>query len=1706
MTFPSSPGPLIGTGYGGIPYGTGGYGSGHHPRAPVSVDGGYGGSPYGHAPYGSIGYNPPVLANVRSLNGTQIEIAFNESVDWTANATLASSYTLTPVFGAPATILIAAVSTESTVLITHTGTTLGGQYLLTVNVNVTLPPLETGRNTAYLLTFGEDSTVTAIATDGSHVLIETSAPILLESEWPPGAGDPASYLLDTTYPIAPNISAVEHPFEEDQSKILLTVSGMTSVNYNAVVGVSGAVFYDATTYPNFDDSFDGVVVGVGATNVDSGRLILSKSTMQTYGWSFGDLTGRMTPGCTFRADVSFNATEATLTPPLSSGTVARFGISDGSVQLFIALSRVSGFDVLDITSGAFATQVPATWSAGETTLSVLRNARGDFVTVLLDGVPLITFDAGNLAGPSTIPTGLQFTLTAGTMVNAFPVLGLQLTASNTLYTTAWNFLHGLISPFVGSAASARSTLRTQHGPLVRNWGDWTPATAADVAVRLNGVSVDVEGVNSYTGEITLSTPIPLFEPGSNNIEIDYAWMKLPIFPIIGLNTVGLTLNKWDIPVGQRNATTLGSGGRGAMSTGRFRYGAVLPPIRARAPIQTSHRFIAFDAEYTARTNDNGSLRLNKSPLAFAQGDLVQSHETSQISYEGLTSPVADGWTLSGSDSGSAEGGSYTIVLNSNDTPAIYWKAIDLKFPAAVMVAAQLQARTWLGHGVYVGPSVGMHDNNRLYLAGLLFVESMQHVGILLDSARPDLAASWEIGPAVSIKILGATTFYTESSTFATAQVRGTTTRFRVAVGPQAGTYTVANCSVSTSRTGFIGSILESFPESPDTYGAESAVALLEVAWDQPILMQLAVNPVERSATLIVSGVIARSNIMVTNVSTAIEPALTAGILPVTDDGGAVFWGNGSRGPSGASSTWAYVRGFVQPNIARTHYRGATVTVPTTETPDEAVVDPWFVEDGHGWGSVDSALQVINHTAATVAGTSFSYARIEPFLTVRTVATMSGSLQVDSYSGSGGAQILLSDGRRDVIVATLAYAEGGVAPAPYRRLVSMPTVSITNLVLPESEGWSKIAIGTATSLLIDAVGRGLRVDHATLQHVFWAQPLSAGEDGTEDVVADVVFSTSLTTILPGEGPLLSVPAGGGRTVVLGLASAPARVVLLNGSAIAASFAFAWNDGNTHQYRVITNEDTDTVSVLADNVLLGVAALSAFPTTGDRGVVFGIASPGDGTTIWRSAAAHPVPNTHVKQTLGMRSNYWAANPADINGWIIPRTDSTGAKNSSAAALPVVMDWTSTLEIQVVFDTTWGAKLYRSDISATTVQAVVEYPRLPRSTSGVGHVAFGAVESSVLSKQSWGDVTYRIATTDSASFIAPQKMTLNRSNVLTSGELLQDKQPEIVVVPVDPGGMTISLRAAHIHFARIYSIILGSVIVASDEFVFDEGTQTITLASPVPTGLSNATVTGVAGVPVTNTYLCSQPFAQGTTILNENTPPFSATQALDRSIVSTEVCNVDSEGQTNLLSPFCDGDHLAFELQGTAFSEQRTFDGGPAIWGGAGSIKDTVGGFSQQSVLMTYGGAALPSAGTVVLNRNITLPNYPSLPGPDRGAVIRASVMRLQLSSVVNDATADPVAESDLADVYGGASDNTPASHVEGTVVPAGTPAPSGNGACAVLLVDGATATYGRVGPWGGLSALQTRSLLGGGVAGVGMVLSGGAPLGGAETVTRIAVQAP
>jgi hypothetical protein len=1514
---------------GGTEYGYSAYGSMAFPRPPYPVDGGYGGAPYGLGPYGSIDHVAPRITGCTSLDGTHIEVFFSEEMLVDDVFCDPTNYTIAAFIGVP-TVTVTFVepgvpgtahgSSATSAIITHTGTTLGGDYEVTV-VNVTdlaLNPIdELVTNRGRCLTFGDIPTYTVTPIAGDTLRVQFDHDMLTEAAFSPGIEDPAAYGIETAYPIPITVTDILHPVGGDPSVVNLTVQGMTSTSYTTEIAPSLAIDYLGAALPSASTEFSGVEIGTGSSTAGPATgLLLTKNSGSFYGWGFGDTSGRVLPSSTYRVDYTFDASLAGYSPALFDSALGTFSISDGVVQVNLTLTRVGGIDNIVVTSGAYSASIPTAWSAGEVTISLIRNQIADNYAVLVNGVPLLSAFTAGFTGSPTVAPGAAFIMAPVYTVNNFKIRSVKFTSTQTVFSAVWNFLHSVSSAFTGSAALTRDHLRTKRGPLVKGWGDSTPATVQDVTVTINGVDVPLGSVNPYIGKVYPTIPIPLTPPGTATVEVDYKWFPSPTMEMAGLNTEGLILNKFDQPTGHtyEPVSPVPVGSTGAADTHRFPMGVVLGPLERRAPVLIGHRYLGFEREYTAALNSPTTLLLNQSPRRTSLGGFTRTPEPVTVNYDGNTSPTValpDTWALQGVDAGrvSDTEDSWILIDDSSGSfeigeAALYVREEDLTFPSTINLTARVRADAWELDGVFTGLGFGAHDNYRMYLTGFLVINDVKHLGFLLDSSAPHLEASWELGPAVEITITSSTTFEVPSSEFPSSV--DDETRFQIFDGAQAGVYEIAFCGVVPGTDGITRVTLNPstpFPADWTQFGNSNPTIVFEVLWDEALATyRMVVDPDGRNAQVYVGGSL--SGQVLNIVDPPGIPAETSLLLP-TGEKGALFWGSTSRIATNTSE-WTFVRYNITPDMTSFHSLGIVVAAEMSDTPDQDANNEWFITNEFGLGVIDSSgdtllLKSTSESPDDSLDLTFGYARTEPFLTPDVAIDLDATFRVeDGVLGHGDGQIIIRDGVREARLATLLYAEvGGV-----RQIVELAVDSLSGLRDPVADGWTQA--GTFTLSSVDVRQNKITIDQTLGERGIWRTlldltPASSTGRIFESTFAVTAYSANASGFV---GPAFggnSGPIGTVRPVFVSLLASvggnPPQVVLLDDDlAIVASFDFDWTDGAFHVYRAVVDPTSSTVTLIVDDTLIGSADYTLFTLSTDTNVqtrrraFVGLAwDDTASTTVLDAVSVSALPESFLKRTLGV---YLGGDETDINNWEIPRTDSLTVPNSDLSAVVEEMDWRTSMSVRFRRDPGWGITVFRPDLPlppyytgdfATQITEPsagwinVETHNIPLRDDMFGYVSFGALDPQSVTQQRWNQVRYHIFKHMSEDMVPPHHMVLNQYNVINSGEYNVDVTPEVVTV-TSMTDTIVSLRPSHIFADRIFNVVVDESVLPSTSYTFDEAAQAILLTSPLPGDHYPVTVTFAPGKPVTKTYLAAQPLLDGITLLNEGTPPVPLSQGAD------------------------------------------------------------------------------------------------------------------------------------------------------------------------------------------------------------------------------------
>ena len=450
------PGLTFGSGYGGAPYGTSPYGGAYFPRPPVPVTGGFGGSPYSYSSYGSIGASTPRISSAVSISGFVIRIFFSEEMDSSsANILDPNNYALTVLFGVPVTISSVVISSmgvngATSVEITHTGTTLGGSYKIVVsNLSSYLGlPLSSPNNEFNLKTLGDQSSVTVselTVPDGRTYKLNfldslsRAQNLLSETDFTPGVDQTSSYDVEGSYPVTPVITSATQN-TTDLSEVVLEIDYLTQTTYNLIAGPANSINYNGSVLPEDDSNFTGVRIGTGFPTSSPTGLFLSKSPGTVFGYSFGDTSGKVQPNSSLVSSVTIDLTSTTVSPTPINETFATYSFNDGVVGINVLLRSISGSRLLEVVSGSYSSQIPCDWLSGPLTVSILRNQKGSFYSILVQGFPEATFSTTQATGTPIYSVGSSFVIASDFEVSLLKLSEVKITSTQTLFISPPIFL------------------------------------------------------------------------------------------------------------------------------------------------------------------------------------------------------------------------------------------------------------------------------------------------------------------------------------------------------------------------------------------------------------------------------------------------------------------------------------------------------------------------------------------------------------------------------------------------------------------------------------------------------------------------------------------------------------------------------------------------------------------------------------------------------------------------------------------------------------------------------------------------------------------------------------------------------------------------------------------------------------------------------------------------------------------------------------------------------------------------------------------------------------------------------------------------------------------------------------------------------------------------------------------------------------------
>jgi hypothetical protein len=1750
----------------GDTYGGGSYGTSILPRPPYPVVGGYGGDPYGTGPYGSLDLTLaglPQVDSAISVDGFTIDIYFSHEMLVNADLLDSANYIITPVLGAAPVVIEAVIanaplnSGTDRVTLQLEGTTLGGYYQIdainlvrrldNVPITVASPPV-------VIITYGEPPALTSIDTSAGNLIVLTFEKPMMPEEDFSGIEEPSGYLFSTSYPINIAVNSVDHPYLADDKKIGLSVEGQTSVSYSLTVGPSTAFSFISDEIPSQGEGYTTYEVGTGTSTVVGSYLSINKEAGNVYGWTFIDLSGKVQAQSTFRVDFNFSASNGSYTPALSNDILGVLFINDSQVQVSIILEYVAGVPYLTLDSGTYNNSVQADWyTAFDNSISLVRNQRANTYTLLLNGTPLLTVLTSLLDGVPAIPRGCQFLLTATHAVEDFLFGNLSFNVTQTIFSQAWNFIHNWQQLFIGTANPSFSSNKflTANGPLVKSWGDDTPATKNDVKVYLNNVEVEVADVNYLYGEIELSIPIPFTTPGTNTVEVDYYWMKNPVLEFPGYNIKGAVLNKND---------HAGNITYEDQHFSRFRYTLVFPGTGRRQPPRFSYRFVAFQSAYTAVMNDASSLVLNQDPHSIAIDDFSGFPVNVVDNYEGRVLPEQSDWLLSGVVDESIENNELFVldktISGDYDTGefGFYTKYIDLSLPVTASISSRFLLNSLTNTDLFSGIGLGFHNNSRFFIIGLITVNNIKHLGLMKSFTDPNNIESWQLGLSSAGSIISSTSLEINASDL--PQGVDTGIKFQITAGSQQGVYTIKELIFLANGKIEI-QIDEVFPANYELWENDLVTIYYQFNWDsgKPFSLRMVVDFDTCVAESFVYGSLTGSVGRLEKLFDDAQPSSSLFNFDVTDKG-QVFWGHLTR--NGLSTTkWSFLRYSITP-IYSVHMPVISYDLSMSELPELINCGDWFKVQQFGRSYLNNTEELIisSEYSNENLDLTFGYSRLETlFVSGNNVDVDFVFKEIFSSSSYNGSIVKITDGNKVIHFSALTYAKSTI-----NYLFDRPKVSLYGFSSHLLQGWNATTIFSSS---VSINNRLLNYSAELNQIGFLYKNLTSlgvvyQDDGSRHLQFRLRINsyTQANNTIASVGMGVSVPNIGSTrdlSIVFTEGGSVKRLVIGSGNTIVNTVDFDWDDGEFHTYSVKYDGTSQTGVLLVDDIVLinNIAYASLLASTDNNRVYFGKSqalSEVDFDLEYIFCLAG-LPQT-VYRTVGI---WKGGDPLNINSWEIPRTDLLSVDNSNLTSVIEQMNFSNLVNVRLHLDGSWGVTLLRPDIAlpptssdlfATAITNVsnswlhLEYVDLPNFIQSFGNISFGCLDSEVISSNLWDRVNYRIYKHINNDYRSSSNMVLNQANSVNSGEYTKDVTLEDIIF-LSENSTTVNVWSANISAGMIYRVYEEDLnyIHAVGNWVFDVETQVLKLTSGTFAGEHvRVRIIFLPSLPITKSYLEAQPFNQGQIILNEDTPPFyksllenQAPIILNGSMMNDEYslmndsslvlnetyeyvytdpnqqaqihcleeCVLEEEGEFDMLSSICD----------------ELFD--ISLFGGSDFYENISIGTTQignLSTLMTYAGNGTP---ITTYNNSIFWTNYSPngqyIQGGLGGLNNDITIVIDLISVVVDDIGTEQLLEEEIE--INEEWDNVPPSqHADQANSPDGPPGVNQRGACLVTIEE-TTLEYSVYGPYNGVDSLSPYSLYYGvnpnqlnGIpsSGFGMMFVGGSPLSSVTTSNTFYVE--
>lgn len=898
---------------------------------------------------------------------------------------------------------------------------------------------------------------------------------------------------------------------------------------------------------------------------------------------------------------------------------------------------------------------------------------------------------------------------------------------------------------------------------------------SDVVVRVNNVPVIPSAVIGLLGQVVLpSTPSP-----TDDVKIDYDYLCDPTVEFRRLNSKEFRLNAW-----ANNSGTISP----TQHSYKYRNVTVQPATFVPDDIQASLvqpllrelHYHAYERAYSVALNDPNLLVLNTPIHRIAYPPLSRQISSTTVNYSATTLPendLADPWARKGLGIASVSGGILTVQDNTTGplpTGNPLFWTRDLDLTFPHVFAA-----TWR-----------------------MKVDSATPVGVFTG-----VSVGWSNNQKVVV--LG----YLDDA--------------------------------GTRKIGFLKKGFGNDPSSLSAWTGASGGVPFDFDWSVLHSYRF-FRSRDGVISLFVDGEIVASLQILEDELPYLEELND----PFNEVQG-VFFGSLSREAVNVSS-WDFVRYVILPTNPEQSVPAIFSSYEGDILPENNPT-PWTPIGYHGNESLLGGSLILDSTSATtdatestvglIGGDFRGFTRIEPLLLVSSDVVLDINVQLRTLTHGitpNAVMAAIDDGDRLVQLCFFPY-------------YPQPKMSYPGRTLPQDatpKAWTPFGSGATAEM----VGRTLRLTDDSLSGglVYFVEDLAPISDPNriietlldyyEEFKLKVVSYTNDGTLVGFCGATVDLFDGTRSIGVMLREVSGVRQVAFHSDGtllgVGSQYAFEWNDGATHVYRIAKNTMGDLVSLFIDNVLVGTYPYSSFATgSGNPTVSFGSATGSSVTSksvidwhyvnVWRAQSA-------TQPYVGIWKGY---DPTSLTGYYLPLktegqaavagnalTDSTAnfiasgvvagdhlvvdvgdnkgaytvatvgattltfwesfplTTNAVKYRIPDQTDWTVAHKYRIIRDPGGSVSLFLDSASTPLLRLDYNSVTLPSNTVGVPYiinnglpsVSWGAFDPTNLSQTAWDFVRYGITRSPTELRIVPHHQFLNQRNVMASPEHLFGSVP--------------------------------------------------------------------------------------------------------------------------------------------------------------------------------------------------------------------------------------------------------------------------------------------------------------------------------------------